>query len=187
MPAHTQLLLEQHFAGLTAVRKTRNNPVYALEHGLEPSTIVDAEPRAPSFKRRGCLITTGWYGQSWQRKRAMATKARNTGQRLSMFPTSGATTTTEHGCDVVSSGSATYSAAPFPWVVGQSISASFPGQSPTPSFRDTSKRTSLDTFTIYGSNSVRLPMLRPNDLGRFCWTDTMMPPRGSPISFNRLS
>ncbi len=41
MLASTQLLLEQHFTGLAAIRKTHNRPVYALEHGLELSTIAE--------------------------------------------------------------------------------------------------------------------------------------------------
>ena len=40
MLAAAQLQLEQHFATLTALRKPLGYPVYALEHGLDPDTIV---------------------------------------------------------------------------------------------------------------------------------------------------
>ena len=60
MLASTQLLLEQHFAGLAAVRKTRNHPVYALEHGLEPSTIEELR-RAASIE----LQKMGPLDQNW--------------------------------------------------------------------------------------------------------------------------
>jgi len=95
MLASTQLLLEQHFADLAAVRKTRNNPVYALEHGLEPSKIAElCRVASTELQKVGLLNATGWCGPPSQRKRVTATKEKNTGQRLSMFRTSGATTTT---------------------------------------------------------------------------------------------
>lgn len=40
MLAAAQFQLEQHFATLTALRKPLGHPVYALEHGLDPDTIV---------------------------------------------------------------------------------------------------------------------------------------------------
>ena len=60
MPAHTQLLLEQHFAGLTAARKTRNHPIYALEHGLEPSTIVELRRAASAELQKAGPLDHHW-------------------------------------------------------------------------------------------------------------------------------
>jgi hypothetical protein len=60
MLASTQLLLEQHFAGLAAIRKTRNNPVYALEHGLEPSTIAELRRTASIELQNVGLLDRDW-------------------------------------------------------------------------------------------------------------------------------